>query len=748
MMICIFLVACLLAAASSRDALLQRLQRGQSKAANATLLVGGLVRNAAPHLPLLRQKIESLAKHFAEVKIVFVENDSTDGTGKYLDSWARKSRAKVTVRSIRLRLSQDGRIGQYANRGELKAKGWGHDGVRLLARLRNLYLTELRKEADGCCADAGGSEKYWVLMIDVDVGVEWTESALMEAIGHETQWHVLCAHTWYRDSQLYDAFALRGNGLQALSPAVFEELSGRSFFPHAICGLQRSWGAHCACMSDRLVEDRVCACAATSAAPSLIPVNSCFGGLALYHQDLLHTFKGCQYDEGVDDCEHVALHSCMRSQKAVVALYPRLTARASAANSTCCIETCAQAESFPMAFLPFQPQFWRAASGLRVAGMLAAGMSSEEAGDLQAALEKYQQAARLPKGATVPEQRWAARAGLLGAFLLLQHKQADKAMQMLRSTGLLASADPWAAMIVGHVHELLDDLGGAAAWFEKALTLWAKAPTVLRQEERQGAWIKSRLAWLPATHASAQEAADAMQNFTAGLSHLVTHEGVAVTAIPAAFDTRAVEMTRLTYLGPVLVPHLPEMVSMYSRMHMRSLQNLGFEPESLQSSSVSAPNASWKVRVGFISGLFSDSAVGNLARGLIWPLPNSVWVALVSLGSLKRNSSKGHSAMVVDALVERADHVEETSYWGAASPGTANELSRTRTAILRLELNVIVYLEIGLDVRSFTLAHSRLAPLQMVTYGHASTTGIQVRRKNDFSFCVLKVCNQKPPCQV
>jgi hypothetical protein len=41
----------------------------------------------------------------------------------------------------------------------------------------------------------------------------------------------------------------------------------------------------------------------------LIPVHSCFGGLAMYRPE---KFLACTYDPGVNDCEHVGLHKCMR----------------------------------------------------------------------------------------------------------------------------------------------------------------------------------------------------------------------------------------------------------------------------------------------------------------------------------------------------------------------------------------------------------------------------------------------------
>ncbi|CAK0819676.1 unnamed protein product [Prorocentrum cordatum] len=41
----------------------------------------------------------------------------------------------------------------------------------------------------------------------------------------------------------------------------------------------------------------------------LVPVHSCFGGLALYRPEAL--FR-CRYDPAAYDCEHVPLHQCMR----------------------------------------------------------------------------------------------------------------------------------------------------------------------------------------------------------------------------------------------------------------------------------------------------------------------------------------------------------------------------------------------------------------------------------------------------
>ena len=55
----------------------------------------------------------------------------------------------------------------------------------------------------------------------------------------------------------------------------------------------------------------------SSSSSSLIKVDSCFGGLAIYKYDM---FDSCSYDYRhhdppyMQDCEHVLLHECMSSK--------------------------------------------------------------------------------------------------------------------------------------------------------------------------------------------------------------------------------------------------------------------------------------------------------------------------------------------------------------------------------------------------------------------------------------------------
>ncbi|MDR2892753.1 MAG: hypothetical protein LBV80_06690 [Deltaproteobacteria bacterium] len=53
-----------------------------------------------------------------------------------------------------------------------------------------------------------------------------------------------------------------------------------------------------------------------------------------------------------------------------------------------------------------------------------------------------------------------------------------------------------------------------------------------------------------------------------------------------------------------------------------------------------------------------------------------------------------------------------------------HELDAARKAVEKLDLDILVYLDLGMDPLTWHLAHSRLAPVQCTLYGHPATTGI------------------------
>lgn len=60
------------------------------------------------------------------------------------------------------------------------------------------------------------------------------------------------------------------------------------------------------------------------------PVDSCFGGMALYRG---HLFDDCKYESNDGDCEHVHLHQCMKKHNPKVRFFPATLPRARPATA-------------------------------------------------------------------------------------------------------------------------------------------------------------------------------------------------------------------------------------------------------------------------------------------------------------------------------------------------------------------------------------------------------------------------------
>ena len=48
--------------------------------------------------------------------------------------------------------------------------------------------------------------------------------------------------------------------------------------------------------------------------PRLVPVRSCFGGMAVYSLSALRASR-CEYDERGSECEHVSFHQCLEAHR-------------------------------------------------------------------------------------------------------------------------------------------------------------------------------------------------------------------------------------------------------------------------------------------------------------------------------------------------------------------------------------------------------------------------------------------------
>jgi protein O-GlcNAc transferase len=137
--------------------------------------------------------------------------------------------------------------------------------------------------------------------------------------------------------------------------------------------------------------------------------------------------------------------------------------------------------------------------------------------------------------------------------------------------------------------------------------------------------------------------------------------------------------------------------------YIRSCTDLAWRPSDRDRQK----NKGDKIKIGIISNFLYNHTIGNLARGIIEHL----------------NRKKFY--VEVFHIQTKEDHVSQ------AIDGSADqmvilptELRGARHMVAEHSLDILLYLDIGMDPLTYFLAFSRLAPVQCVTWGHPDTTGI------------------------
>jgi len=114
-----------------------------------------------------------------------------------------------------------------------------------------------------------------------------------------------------------------------------------------------------------------------------------------------------------------------------------------------------------------------------------------------------------------------------------------------------------------------------------------------------------------------------------------------------------------------------------------------------------------RLRIGFISTYFHEHSVTKALHGFFADLPRESFEVLVF------------------AIAPRADR------WNAIVRSSAERYielpldpTRVREAITEARLDIAFFMDIGMDPLTYFLAYWRLAPLQVATWGHSVTSGI------------------------
>ena len=116
---------------------------------------------------------------------------------------------------------------------------------------------------------------------------------------------------------------------------------------------------------------------------------------------------------------------------------------------------------------------------------------------------------------------------------------------------------------------------------------------------------------------------------------------------------------------------------------------------------------SGKIVIGFISRFLHQHTIGYLNYGIIKKLNRARF-------QVKVLRFKGKADPLSAAIDQAADEVIYLP----------NHLKEARRMIAEQGLDILFYLDIGMDPLTYFLAFARLAPVQCTTWGHADTSGI------------------------
>lgn len=112
-------------------------------------------------------------------------------------------------------------------------------------------------------------------------------------------------------------------------------------------------------------------------------------------------------------------------------------------------------------------------------------------------------------------------------------------------------------------------------------------------------------------------------------------------------------------------------------------------------------------RVAFVSEFFLQHSVYNMTEGHLRMMDRTeIDVSIIQIGTLSK-TTRAHLARVSDRVI-----------------AVPQDLETVRKTLAELELDVLVFADIGMTAMSYFLAFARLAPLQIVLPGHPMTTGI------------------------
>lgn len=244
----------------------KELALGASEMKKHKVIICGITRDDATYFPKIKSYIEFLGNKFADYRVVVFENDSKDCTKKLLAMWKEKN-SKVQI------VSKD-----FNNRKR--------PNIKFLADARNYYINEIANNSEYKDFDI-------VAIVDMDMAYGFDIRGIENSFAKIDKWDAVCSNGVFAEDRMYDAFAFRSDEF----PYTPNEVGQKKYWNEVVGKIQRRYMPN----------------------EALVPVHSCFGGLAFYKRDKMHN---CVYGSVENDCEHIAFHRCIRNNYGTIMMNP------------------------------------------------------------------------------------------------------------------------------------------------------------------------------------------------------------------------------------------------------------------------------------------------------------------------------------------------------------------------------------------------------------------------------------------
>lgn len=122
---------------------------------------------------------------------------------------------------------------------------------------------------------------------------------------------------------------------------------------------------------------------------------------------------------------------------------------------------------------------------------------------------------------------------------------------------------------------------------------------------------------------------------------------------------------------------------------------------------IGRPTPRKRLRIGMVSSFLKDHTIGTLNRGLVAELDKARFELIL----FRPGGAEDPMARAMDRAASASVRLEF-------------DLGKARRAIAEAELDLLYFPDIGMDSFTYFLAFARLAPVQVVSWGHPDTTGI------------------------